>query len=66
MDTTSTVLAGTTLSSVIVGVCFLIYKYLSRHRVKVGSGCCKLLLETDRTPNSNDSPDSTDSYILYQ
>jgi hypothetical protein len=50
MDNLGSVLAGGGVSGVVFGIFYLLFKYLSTHKVKIVSGCCKIEAEEDRTP----------------
>ena len=62
MDIANTVIAGSSLSGIIIGMIYLIYKYMDKHKIKISSGCCKVVLETDRTPP--DTPPNNQSPLI--
>lgn len=43
-------IAGGSVSGVVLGIFFLLYKYFDKHKINCISGCCKVSLEEDRTP----------------
>ena len=50
MDSVSSTVVGGSITGLIFGISYLLYKYFNRHKVNCTSGCCKVSLEQDRSP----------------
>ena len=50
MENIGSYVIGGGTSGIVFGAIYLLYKYLNNHRINCVSGCCKIILEEDRSP----------------
>jgi len=50
MDNLGSTVVGGSVTGLVFGIFYLLYRYCDKHKINCISGCCRVSLEQDRSP----------------